>query len=384
MINKKVLHVVNISFVLPYYIGDQFDFFMEKGVKFYVACQASKHLSEYSAEKDFIPKEVNILRKISPYEDFKAVYKLWKIIKAEKIDLVIGHTPKGGLIGLLAAYLAGVEQRIYFRHGLMYETSNGVKRFFLRGIEIFTGYLATKVVCVSPSVISLSNTERLSAASKNIILNKGTCNGIDALYKFNNVNIDIEHVFNLREMHGLSSEDRIIGYVGRLVNDKGINELLLAWKELLKVHSDIKLLLVGPLEERDSLSEEATSYIKNTPSIIYTGLIKDVEFYYCLMNIFILPSYREGFPTVVLEASAMELPVITTRVTGCKDSIIENHTGVFVDLNPDDIKIKIDQYLNNPQLAKKHGIMGRSFVLNNFDQLKIWSEIENKVFECNS
>lgn len=380
----KILHVVNISFVLPYFIGNQFDYFSDKGVRFFVACQPSKHLSEYALEKKFIPKELNILREINPIEDVKAVFKLLKVIKAENIDIVIGHTPKGGLIGLLAAYLGGVKNRVYFRHGLMYETSTGIKRMLLKSIERFTGFLATKVVCVSSSVLLLSDKEKLSSVFKNILLNKGTCNGIDAIHRFNKANINAENVSNLKIKYGISSDDKVIGYVGRLVTDKGINELLSAWKKLLEIHSNIKLLLVGPLEERDALSDEMKEFIKSTPSIIHTGLIKEVDAYYCLMNMFILPSFREGFPTVVLEASAMELPILTTRATGCIDSILENETGVFIDIDPEDIKLKLDQYLKQPLLAEAHGKNGRSFVLENYDQMKIWKEIENKVLELNS
>lgn len=379
--NKKVLHVVNISFVLPYYIGEQFDYFSAKGLKFYVACQPSAHLFQYAETKGFKAVPVNIVRKISIYEDLKAIYTLVKLIKSEKIDIVIGHTPKGGLVGMMAGYVAGVKTRVYYRHGLMFETSKGIKRVILKGIERFTGYLATKVVCVSPSVLAYSNEEKLSAVQKNLILNKGTCNGIDARIRFSPDHMDIDQLEKRRLQYGISPKDKVVGFVGRLVNDKGISELLKAWDKLIKSHDNIKLLLVGPLEERDELPGAAKEYIKRTASIIHTGLIEDIAPFYALMNIFILPSYREGFPTVVLEASAMGLPVLTTKVTGCKDAILENETGMFIGHHPEGICEKINFYLNNPKTAIEHGKNGRAFVLDNFDQLKIWQEIETKVFE---
>jgi glycosyltransferase involved in cell wall biosynthesis len=381
MFNKKVLHVVNISFVLPYYIGDQFDYFADKGFNFYVACIPSTEFTAYSKEKGFVPIEVNILRTIDLIQDLKAIFKLYGVIKREKIDVVVGHTPKGALIGMAAAYLAGSKNRVYFRHGLMFETSTGLKLGILKTVERFTGFLATKVVCVSPSVLAVSNEERLSAAKKNILLNKGTCNGIDALVKFSKDGHDPELISQIASRLGIKPSDRVIGFVGRLVNDKGINELLQAWEELLKVQANIKLLLIGPFEQRDALSAEAKSYIKDTPSVIHTGLINDISPYYCLMDIFILPSYREGFPTVVLEASAMEVPVLTTRATGCRDSIIDNETGLFITLDPIDIGSKIKRYLNDPELGKLHGKNGRAFVLKNFDRGKIWNEIAQKVYE---
>lgn len=381
MVNKKVLHVVNISFVLPYYIGDQFDYFKQQGVEFYVACQPSAHFSQYANIKGFQPFSVNIVRKISIVEDVKAVYKLIQLIKRENINIIIGHTPKGGLIGMLAAYLTGAKERVYFRHGVMFETSKGIKRLVLKNIERFTGFLATKVVCVSPSVLAFSNEEGLSRANKNLILNKGTCNGIDAKNRFNRNKIDVDLVTKLRMQFGVNPEDRVIGFVGRLVNDKGIPELLIAWDELQKTHLNIKLLLVGPFEERDTLSNELKAYISNTSSIIHTGLINDIAPFYCLMDLFVLPSHREGFPTVVLEASAMELPVLTTKATGCRDSILENKTGMFIDSDPLSISKKIGAYLDDPLMSKEHAKNGRAFVLDNFDQNKIWEEIKDKVFD---
>jgi len=381
MAEKKVLHVVNISFVLPYYIGDQFEYFSDKGIRFYVACQPSDHLIQYAEEMKFKPFSVNILREINVFQDLRAIYLLSRYIKKEKIDIVVSHTPKGGLIGMVSAYLSGINTRVYFRHGIMYETSKGIKRLLLKSIERFTGFLATRVVCVSPSVLAFSAKEKLSAPYKNLLLNKGTCNGIDAVNKFNSNRIEVAVTSKLKSEYGILPEDRIIGFVGRLVNDKGINELILAWKELLKRHSNIKLLLVGPFEDRDSIPETVKTYIADTPSVIHTGLIEDIVPYYALMNVFILPSYREGFPTSVLEASAMGLPVLTTAATGCRDSIIENHTGLFIGFDILDIVNKISIYLNNPSLAFNHGKNGRDFVLENFQQNKIWEEIEEKIYK---
>jgi glycosyltransferase involved in cell wall biosynthesis len=376
----KCLHVVNISFVLPYYIGDQFDNFQKLGLKTYVACSPSEHLKQYSIEKKFNPIFVDILREINPVSDLKAILFLRRKINEEQIDIVIGHTPKGAMIAMIAAYLAGVNKRIYFRHGIMYETSKGTKAFLLKTIEKLTGKLATKVVCVSKSVIEKSITENLNKPCKNILLNLGTCNGIDSI-RFSKQNITASSQIFLREKYQIKLEDRIVGYVGRLVNDKGINELISAWKIIKQKRGDVKLLLVGPFEARDSISEKLKQLIKADNSIIHTGLISDVLPYYGLMDIFILPSYREGFPTVVLEASSMAIPIITTRSTGCVDSIVENETGVYCDLSPIDIADKIGFYLSNKNIATRHGENGRDFVVNNFQQEIIWKEIETKVLE---
>jgi glycosyltransferase involved in cell wall biosynthesis len=376
---KKVLHVVNISFVLPYYIGAQFDYFQEKGVQFYVACYDDAFFRQYTQSKNITPIPANILREINIKEDFKTIRKLISAIRENEIETVIAHTPKGAMIGIIAAYFAGVKKRIYFRHGIMYETSTGFKRTLLKNIERLTSRLSTKVVCVSPSVLEKSISEKLTPRSKSLLLNKGTCNGIDDNNLFNPRMITEEQRTALKNQYHIKDTDKIVGYVGRLVKDKGIQELLTAWKEIIKKYPDAKLLLVGPYEQRDSISQEFKDYVEHEPSIIHTGLIENVTPYYTLMDVFILPSYREGFPTVVLEASAMELPVITTRSTGCIDSIVENKTGIFTAIQPGDIANAIDKYFADAALAREHGLNGRKFVVENFDQKVIWKEIEEKI-----
>lgn len=380
---QKVLHVVNISFVLPYYIGAQFDYFQAKGVQFYVACYEDDFFYQYTKSKNIVPIPANILREINIREDFRTIRKLIREIKENGIDTVIAHTPKGAMIGIIAAFFAGVKKRVYFRHGIMYETSKGFKRTMLKNIERLTSRLSTKVVCVSPSVLEKSVAEHLTPPSKSILLNKGTCNGIDAINLFNPQLLSGAEVRALKAQYRIGESDRVVGYVGRLVKDKGIQELLTAWKQVIKTYPDAKLLLVGPYEQRDSIDQSFKDYVEHEPSIIHTGLMEHVMPFYTLMDMFILPSYREGFPTVVLEASAMELPVITTRATGCRDSIIENGTGVFTDIRPDAIAAQIEQYLLHPETARLHGQNGRKFVVENFDQKVIWQEIETKIFDVN-
>ncbi len=369
----NVLHVVNIYFVLPYFIGGQFKYFKNKGYHMNVACSNSEYLKPYAKEQGFEYLETPVNRSISIKEDIQSIFAIRRFIKQKNIDVIVGHTPKGGLLAMIAGKICRVPKRIYFRHGLVYETSHGLKRFILKSVDRFASLCATKIVCVSPSVLRRSIEDKLAPARKQVILKDGTCNGVDTVEQFNPDLIDKEKITELKAKHGIKLKDFVIGYSGRLVKDKGIIELVQAFDKL-KNAENCRLLLVGMFEERDALPENIKNRILNDDRIIYTGFVNGgMEYYYSLMNLYVLPSYREGFPTGVLEAQAMMLPVITTRVTGCCDSILGGVTGLFAENSADDLADKIDEIRLDKKIDGRHG---REWVKGKFDSRIIWQEIE--------
>lgn len=374
---SHILHVVNIYFVIPYFLGNQLTYFREKGYDIHIICSPSEELKDYAKQQGFKYKEIPILRKISLVQDLKSVWQIFRYIRKNKIEIVTGHTPKGGLLAMIAAFWAGTKIRIYFRHGLVYETSKGLKRYLLITMDRLASMLATKIVCVSPSVSRRSLEDRLNPASKQLVLAHGTCNGID-IRRFSKENINELSLVNLRNKYGISDKDYVIGFSGRLVRDKGIVELVEAFREIHEKYPNTKLLLVGMLEARDAVSVSVVQEIQSNPAIIHTGYVdnRQMEYFYAMMHVFVLPSYREGFPTSVLEASAMELPVITTRVTGCIDSILPNETGVFVQHDSHELELAIEHFITNHEYARTMGVQGRNFVIRNFEEHIVWNEIE--------
>lgn len=372
---KNILHVVNIYFVIPYFIGGQFRYFREKGYNLHVVCSESPYLKDYAKEQNFDYREIPVLRSIDPIQDIKSIRRICQYIKEQNIGVVVGHTPKGGLLSMIAGWLMRVPKRIYFRHGLVYQTSTGLKRFVLMTVDRVASRLATKIVCVSPSVLQHSIEDRLAPAHKQIILGKGTCSGIDTQGKFNPAKIDTGKLSALKMRWGVAESDWVIGYTGRLVRDKGIIELVKAFRILKEYDPRFKLLLVGMFEIRDALPEDVQQDIRNDPQIVWTDFQNaDMEYFYSMMNVYVLASYREGFPTGVLEAQSMEIPVITTKATGCCDSIQEGVTGLFVqhdarELAADILKIRDGR-------TGVSGSKGRAWVVDCFDNLKVWSEIE--------
>lgn len=373
----NILHVVNISFVIPYFLGKQLNYFSGKGYREYIVCSPSDELPLMAEKYGFKYKAVDVLRKISIWKDLKAVKSTMSYINENDIEVVTGHTPKGALIAMLAAYLTRVPKRIYFRHGLVYETSYGLKRRLLINIDRLAARLATKVVCVSPSVCVRSIEDKLNNSAKQVLLSKGTCNGIE-IERFNKESIDMDTLYGLRQQLGIADDEFVVGFTGRLVRDKGIVELARAFSVLQQRYNNMVLLLVGMLELRDALPDDVVQVIKTNPRIISTGYVPnaEIENYYALMNCFVLPSYREGFPTSVLEASAMQLPVVTTKVTGCIDSIIDGKTGFFVGHDDGELVNTIERLYLNPKMATDMGAEGRKFVVENFEQSIIWKDIE--------
>lgn len=369
---KNILHVVNIFYVLPYFFGNQLKYFSDLGYGLHIACSPSPNLAAFAAQQHISYIEVPIRRAYSLVADIKAMLALAKYIRRNEIDIVAGHTPKGALLSMIVAMVLRVPKRIYFRHGLMYETSVGIKRWMLMQAERLTAFCASQIVCVSPSVYDRSLLDSLNSASKQLVLGLGTCTGIDTLNKFNRETLDPLKLKFYREKYGIGEGELVLGFTGRMAKDKGILFLLNAFLSLRKT-MPIRLLFVGDIDERDPLDQASVNIIHEHPDIIKTGFITDdIEYMYAMMTIFVLPSYREGFPTSILEASSMKLPVITTRVTGCIDAVLEDVTGCFVDHDSIQIAKCIEQFIDDKELLSKFGRQGREFAVNNFDNQVVW------------
>lgn len=377
----KILNVVSVYFSIPFFFGDQIGHFTAKGYDVHLICSPSDKIELFAEKQNAHYKEIPILRKISIWNDLKAVFALYKYIRENKFDVVCGHTPKGALVAMLASFLARTPKRVFFRHGLIYETTKGFKKSLLINMERLTSFCSTQVVCVSPYLMERSMRDHLTTKDKMIVLHKGSCNGIDSSVKFNPKKYSVKDREDLKTSMGISSNAYVIGYTGRLVHDKGIEELVDAFVGLQQRHGNSYLLLVGPMEEKDPLSERIKEIIQRNNHIIVTGLVEaEIEKYYSIMNVLVLATYREGFGTCILEASAMEVPVLTTSHTGSRDAIIDNETGLYIELSVDSIKNTLEKLINNTDLAFKLGKQGRNYVSQNFGQHLIWDEIESHIY----
>ena len=336
----------------------------------HLICSNHEELKSFAKAQNISYEAITLERQPSLWQDIRSLFKICAYIKKHKIDTVVGHQPKGCLMTVIAGRLMGVKEIIIFSHGLVHEGSTGIKRRILIWEAIFEARLAHKVICVSNSVAQVRRDACIDRPEQQYILHKGTCGGIDTKIMFNPKNIDHSKLKELSLALEICEDDFVIGFCGRMVRDKGIVELVDGFKALVSSNptKKLKLLIIGSPEKRDSISSALFEYMNQNPNIIFTGHIEreKLSYYYTMMDVFVLPSYREGFGMVTIEAGAMEVPAIVSESTGCIDSIIEHQTGIYCDITANSIQAQIE-YLFDDSTRLALGKNARSWICENFD-----------------
>ena len=374
---KNVLHVFSIIDTAEAFFDGQFKYLHDHGFQVHMICSPSERIAAF-AKKNFCQyAEIEVSRSVKPLTDLKSILKICKYIRQNRIGTVVGHTPKGALLAMISGTLTRVPNRIYYRHGLIYTTKTGVSRRILKGFEYFISRLSTKIIDVSPSVAKLCIDANLNSESKQQLIGKGSCGGIDTAIQYNPDLINSSDQNTLRTTLKMDKDSLVVGFAGRLCGDKGINELVEAFKILQVKYTDknICLLLVGDHDQRDHLASENIDEIENNPKIIRTGWVSStgMNLYYSLMDIFVFPSYREGFGMSVIEASSMRIPVLVSQSHGCVDTIISDVTGKYINISPEDI-VKNIEYFFDTDKRMEYGRNGRQWVATNFDRTVLWPE----------
>lgn len=373
----KILNIFTLSSTAKAFFDGQFEYLSNAGNDIWVV-SSSEEPVEFVKSNKVTYRQFDIRRSISPFADIRTIASLRTFIRHEQFDAVIGHTPKGAMVAMISAWLAGTRTRVYYRHGLIYTTAKGLKRIIFKTVERGTALFSTAIVNVSPSLSVLAVKDRLNSARKQHVIGCGTCGGIDTIEVFNPERVSDDAIEELRQSLKIPSDAFVIGFCGRLCRDKGIIELIEGFKLFQTAHPkiDARLLLVGPYDTRDILPQHIKNEIESNPSIIAPGKVShhNLPDYYRAMDVFVFPSYREGFGMTVIEASAMKLPILVSRSHGCVDSIRENVTGRYIDLTPQSIAFGLYEMLN-PQLRNSLGETGRKFVTENFERTKMWPQI---------
>lgn len=373
--NRRLLHVTTVPMTLRFLRG-QVGFMKKAGYEVEIASSPGEELEAFGSEECVETHAVAMERRIAPLRDLMSLAHLWREIRRANPQIVHSHTPKGGLLGMCAATLAGVPTRCYHLRGLPMMGTSGPKRELLRWCERLSCALADEVFSVSHSLRDVAIAEGLCSPNKISVLAGGSGNGVDSKEQYNPKNYGPEVRAEIRRELGIPADALVVGFVGRLVRDKGIVELAEAWQTIREAHPDAFLLLIGPAESADAVPAEVLSGFERDPRVRAVGMVDTAAAYYAAIDLIALPSYREGFPNVLLEAAAMKLPVVSTRVAGCIDAVEDGVTGSLVPhKDADALASALEHYLSSPSLRLLHGENGRRRVVECFAQERIWSAL---------
>lgn len=354
----------------------QLAYFKSLGYKTYLLAPYSERSAKFCKDEGCEHLIIDIERDISFFKDLKTLLKIYKIFKAVEPDVVNLGTPKVSLLGMIAAAFLGVPRRIYTCRGFRFEHEAGLKRKILIAMEKITAFFAHKVICISNSVQNLGIENKIFSNSKSLVINKGSSNGVN-LELFSVANVNKFDVKELETKYNLENKF-VYGFIGRIVDRKGINELYEAFNRIYCVLPNTRLLLVGPYEMDQISNKNLVNLIDNHPGIINVGRVmqEEVPKYISLIDVFVLPAWWEGFGNVLIQAAAMAKPVISTFGTGTVDAVSDNFNGILIPVKDavalHDSMIRLYQ---DEDLKNKYAINGVIWA-KNFDRQTIWEAMD--------
>jgi glycosyltransferase involved in cell wall biosynthesis len=370
---KKLIRITTIPVSIEKLLENQPRFF-SKYFNITLVSSDEKRLAKIALDQgvEYFPLEIT--RKITPFKDLKCLVELVNFLRQEKPHFVHSHTPKAGIIGMLAAYIARVPVRMHTVAGLPLIEATGVKRLVLNSVERLTYFCATHVYPNSKGLQDFIIQHEFCDQQKLKILGAGSSNGIDTSY-FDPKQITTNQKHSLKTELNIEPTDFIFSFVGRLVGDKGINELIQAFVSVSKKHTAAKLILVGHTEtDLDPLLPETLHSIEFNENIIEVGFQKDIRPYLAITDAFTFPSYREGFPNVVLQANAMGIPCIVSDINGSNEIIKNGNNGLIVPLKDvETLHQKMSLLLENPNQITWSETIIREAITSRFERKVFWN-----------
>jgi glycosyltransferase involved in cell wall biosynthesis len=368
-----IARLTTVRMSLSLLVNGQANFFRSKGHTYFLASGPCAH---NIADKFYT--ELPLVRRPHLYKDLKALIATYFWLRRIKPDILHTHTPKAGLIGMIAGFLAGVPVRIHTVAGITWmETSGGLRKFY-KLFESLTYFFATKIYPNSNGLLDFLTVELPFASRKYKVIGSGSSNGIDTDYFSSDAVFESKE--KLRDNYSLPQDAFVWVFIGRIVKDKGINELVEAF---LKIDSKHFLLLVGPFEnDQDPISLETSLSIESSSNIRTYGFQKDVRPFIKLSDVLVFPSYREGFPNVPMQAAAMGLPQIVTNINGCNEIVIQRVTGLIVPpKNSQALLEAMIEIESDLELRKKMSINSRSYIINRYSRKDICNSLEEEYID---
>ena len=383
MTKPKLIRITTVPLSLDKLLDGQLRFMNS----FYsvIAVSSDKEYLEKVGDKEGIDTfHLEMTRKITPVHDFLAVVKLYRFLRKEKPLIVHTHTPKAGIVGMLAARLASVPHRLHTVAGLPLLETTGFKRKILDFVEKLTYSCATKVYPNSHGLLDIIIKNNYCQDKKLKVIASGSSNGIDTDY-FDPELLTQSQKATFRKQLNIAPEDFVFVFVGRLVGDKGINEMVAAFVSLSQAQGDnrntkVKLLLVGDYEtDLDPVLPLTLALINSNESIITVGFQADVRPYLAASNCLVFPSYREGFPNVVMQAGAMGLPSIVSDINGCNEIIVEGENGTIIPVkNREPLLEKMTRIVTDKEYFMKLQSHAREMIVSRYEQQVVWKAIRKE------
>lgn len=370
----KLIRITTVPISLRVLLKGQHKFMRSQGFDVLGVSSSGPDLEEVHATEGIPVAALEMTRTISPLKDLVSLWRFYRLCQKEKPVIVHSHTPKAGLIGMLGAMLAGVPLRLHTVAGLPLMETSGLKRRILEWVEKIIYFSATKVYPNSRGLYNFILQHNYTTPQKMKVIANGSSNGIDTTY-FSRLALANASIDQLKANLGIQKEDFVFVFVGRLVGDKGINELVAAFNRL--DNPRVKLLLVGPLEsELDPLHPQTLALIQQHPNILSVGFQKDVRPYFAISHALAFPSYREGFPNVVMQAGAMELPCIVSNINGCNEIVVEGENGLIVPTKDEEALCQaMCRLINEEGLYNKMKSKARNMITSRYEQKVVWEAL---------
>lgn len=359
---KKICYVVTIPLTIRSFFIPQLRYLSDNGFDVTVICSPDDMLqNELGKKVTFIP--VEIPRGISIGGSWKAIRELIRIFRNEKFDIIQYSTPNAALYASIASRYVKCKVRNYHLMGFRYLGANSIEKSLLKEIERFTCKNSTSIECVSKSNLEIGVQEKIFPKNKATVVWNGSTGGVD-VERFN-YKMRERYRGEIREKYNISEYEFVYGFVGRITRDKGVNEILEAYQEI----KGTKLFLIGPNEGIDTLEYNVYRQSLRDNRIIYTNNVKEVEKYFAAIDVLLLPSYREGFGNVVIEAGAMGTPAIVSNIAGPIDTSIKNKTAFWVKTkDAQELKKAMEFCVMHKEIVLKMGLQALDYSITNFSQ----------------
>lgn len=366
---KKICIVTTMWTSINNWIKPFLNEYDRRGIDVSIACNMDSEYEQSLKEQyPFVhtypmpfPRGINLLSSL------KSIRLLKKLFAEEKFDMVQYSTPNASMYASVAAKATKIPVRLYCQWGMVYVTMSGIKRKIFETIERMVCRFSTQIQPDSIGNLEFCRKEKLYDETKSLVIWNGSAKGLD-LTAFD-ISKKAEYAEEIKKRYAIPENAPVIGFVGRLGKEKGCNELLFAFKMLKVQFPALKLLFVGPIEKEKTIDPGLLEYFRLCEDIIKTGRVTEVEKYTAAMDIFVLPSYREGFGMSVIEASAMEIPVVVTKYPGPSSAMQEGVTGISVAVKDSNaLASAIAELLENEDKRYSMGRSGRSFVEKSFEQ----------------